>query len=330
MDSSWFLKPSAIVEGFFYRKNKHLFSSIFVGLLYVLAFFSGCGIIPIMRKLVKRLEIRSKTPKRARKFVVTFLIGVFLIPTTFVLAELPNNSQPYPADLYAQCFDGIDNDGDGTVDLRDIDCPKCFDSLDNEPDGYIDMADPDCPKEGGSVLGAITGTVDDSDSVATTRTAHMRTASTRTATTRTASVRNAGSCRHIIVFRKIVPDPVQGFRFEYEFFCDNSVRMGTAKVENAAGMRTASVSSSSKMRTASVIRRATTTTATTRIADTRNTTNKMRVVSTRTAETSTVDNAGNTVPTETSLTKTAPVGESSMVFRTATTRIAQVRKPTVE
>jgi len=58
-----------------------------------------------------------------------------------------------------QCSDGIDNDGDGLVDLQDPGCSnagddnetddpfpttQCSDGIDNDGDGLIDLADPDC------------------------------------------------------------------------------------------------------------------------------------------------------------------------------------------
>jgi len=58
-----------------------------------------------------------------------------------------------------QCGDGIDNDGDGLVDLDDPGCTdagdndetneippttQCSDGIDNDGDGLIDLADPDC------------------------------------------------------------------------------------------------------------------------------------------------------------------------------------------
>jgi hypothetical protein len=56
-----------------------------------------------------------------------------------------------------QCSDGIDNDGDGLIDMADPGCtdpsdnsevnagqPQCSDGIDNDGDGLIDMADPGC------------------------------------------------------------------------------------------------------------------------------------------------------------------------------------------
>jgi len=57
---------------------------------------------------------------------------------------------------YSQCHDGIDNDGDGYVDMADPGCnsiegnneaahPQCSDGIDNDGDNYTDYpADPDC------------------------------------------------------------------------------------------------------------------------------------------------------------------------------------------
>ncbi len=58
----------------------------------------------------------------------------------------------------AQCEDGIDNDGDGLIDMADPGCespedddesddpvlPQCSDGIDNDGDGLIDLADPGC------------------------------------------------------------------------------------------------------------------------------------------------------------------------------------------
>ena len=55
-----------------------------------------------------------------------------------------------------QCIDGLDNDGDGLVDMDDPGClssgdrdeynapPQCDDGIDNDGDGVVDMEDPDC------------------------------------------------------------------------------------------------------------------------------------------------------------------------------------------
>ncbi len=62
----------------------------------------------------------------------------------------------YVGDLVGQtCNDGIDNDGDGWLDIKDPDCAdgetetgfgytECNDDFDNDQDGYKDAADPDC------------------------------------------------------------------------------------------------------------------------------------------------------------------------------------------
>ncbi len=60
-----------------------------------------------------------------------------------------------------QCYDGVDNDNDGYIDLSDPGCmdenddsespnptplPQCFDGLDNDGDGMYDLQDPGCSK----------------------------------------------------------------------------------------------------------------------------------------------------------------------------------------
>ena len=51
----------------------------------------------------------------------------------------------------ADCFDGLDNDGDGLTDCADSDCfvacdesQNCLDGIDNDADGDIDCVDADC------------------------------------------------------------------------------------------------------------------------------------------------------------------------------------------
>lgn len=59
---------------------------------------------------------------------------------------------PPPVEI---CGDGIDNDGDGWIDCRDITCewlPECAgeicdDGVDNDVDGQVDCDDPDCSGE---------------------------------------------------------------------------------------------------------------------------------------------------------------------------------------
>ena len=77
---------------------------------------------------------------------VGVLVITLIMPHGFVFAEKASNALPYPVELYAQCFDGKDNDGDGLVDLADKDCPRCADGLDNDNDGLVDEKDPDCPR----------------------------------------------------------------------------------------------------------------------------------------------------------------------------------------
>ncbi|MEM7434068.1 MAG: hypothetical protein AAF436_02880 [Myxococcota bacterium] len=58
-----------------------------------------------------------------------------------------------PGSVPGACNDGIDNDGDGQIDLADSGCPaasanienpECSDGYDNDGDGTIDAADPNC------------------------------------------------------------------------------------------------------------------------------------------------------------------------------------------
>ncbi|TAL49494.1 hypothetical protein EPN83_00535 [Patescibacteria group bacterium] len=93
-------------------------------------------------------NLKQKTRKiRVKGRWVTIVAMLSLLPLSFALAELPSNETPYPEKLYAQCFDSKDNDGDGKIDLKDVDCPKCADGIDNDGDGFIDQADSDCPKK---------------------------------------------------------------------------------------------------------------------------------------------------------------------------------------
>ncbi|HTY19103.1 MAG TPA: hypothetical protein VMH82_15340, partial [Myxococcota bacterium] len=54
------------------------------------------------------------------------------------------------------CDDGIDNDGDGKIDMLDPGCPfphatyenpQCDDGIDNNGDGLVDFDDPNCTRE---------------------------------------------------------------------------------------------------------------------------------------------------------------------------------------
>jgi DNA-binding beta-propeller fold protein YncE/mono/diheme cytochrome c family protein len=58
-----------------------------------------------------------------------------------------------PGSLPGACNDGIDNDGDGLIDLADPGCrnsewnienPQCNDGVNNDADGLVDLADPHC------------------------------------------------------------------------------------------------------------------------------------------------------------------------------------------
>jgi hypothetical protein len=70
----------------------------------------------------------------------------------------------------ANCRDGDDNDGDGTVDMRDRDCDSCRDGLDNDGDGLTDRGidlngDGDFADSGESApeSGCFAGSCDDND-----------------------------------------------------------------------------------------------------------------------------------------------------------------------
>lgn len=80
---------------------------------------------------------------------ITLITAILLvsIPSWNVNSETKNDSLPYPAELYAMCFDGIDNDGDGFTDANDPQCPRCYDQVDNDGDSLVDKSDPDCPKK---------------------------------------------------------------------------------------------------------------------------------------------------------------------------------------
>jgi hypothetical protein len=63
-------------------------------------------------------------------------------------------------DVTRPCDDGVDNDGDGKVDLADSGCtwagdmseqPDCSDGLDNDFDGHVDLADSDCASPSGAL-----------------------------------------------------------------------------------------------------------------------------------------------------------------------------------
>src|SRR5204862_1194528 len=71
---------------------------------------------------------------------------------------------------FGNCFDGIDNDGDGLVDCADPDCAAtcgedCDNGIDDDGNGLVDCADPDCfgvPPCGGGE-DCTNGTDDDGD-----------------------------------------------------------------------------------------------------------------------------------------------------------------------
>lgn len=72
--------------------------------------------------------------------------------------EALSSTQPYnPGSVPGACNDGIDNDGDGQIDMADSGCPaasanienpECSDGYDNDGDGLADLADPHCTDSG--------------------------------------------------------------------------------------------------------------------------------------------------------------------------------------
>ena len=66
--------------------------------------------------------------------------------------------EPWIATLTSECSDGVDNDGDGRIDLDDPGCTSasdpsehdarfaCDDGIDNDGDGLVDFADPVCQR----------------------------------------------------------------------------------------------------------------------------------------------------------------------------------------
>jgi hypothetical protein len=94
--------------------------------------------------------------KRTRVFLIAVLAMV--LPASFALAA-PSLARPRSmAKGLPQCGDGIDNDGDGLIDLgQDPGCtspsdnseldnlPQCSDGIDNDADGMVDFPnDPGC------------------------------------------------------------------------------------------------------------------------------------------------------------------------------------------
>jgi hypothetical protein len=107
---------------------------------------STCFFIQSMVLCWGMKSIKSK-PKNTQIKPI-FAIGLalmLLIPTAIVKAEFPSKTDPYPANFYAMCFDGIDNNGNGKTDMQDSNCPKCFINVDNAGNGLINSQDPACP-----------------------------------------------------------------------------------------------------------------------------------------------------------------------------------------
>ena len=79
---------------------------------------------------------------------VAILISVLLVNIVYAKPNNPNKG-------HKECNDGIDNDGDGLIDLSDPGCSsrgdkselgtnQCDDGIDNDGDGLIDLNDPGC------------------------------------------------------------------------------------------------------------------------------------------------------------------------------------------
>ena len=90
---------------------------------------------------------------------LTIAPGATVSVAAYIYAHLvgaPPDFQPPATEgppCTATCTDGIDNDGDGLIDLEDPDCvgvegpygdPSCEDAVDNDCDGAVDGDDPDC------------------------------------------------------------------------------------------------------------------------------------------------------------------------------------------
>ena len=66
----------------------------------------------------------------------------------FFAVSLPGCGSVIVADSVEICDNGIDDDGDGFVDLVDFDCTEtgdeCDNGIDDDGDGFVDKADSDC------------------------------------------------------------------------------------------------------------------------------------------------------------------------------------------
>ena len=66
----------------------------------------------------------------------------------------PDCGGPFDTSEAPGCDNGLDDDGDGLVDLKDPGCfgdrrgaerrPQCADGVDNDGDGLVDAKDPNC------------------------------------------------------------------------------------------------------------------------------------------------------------------------------------------
>jgi len=95
---------------------------------------------------------------------ITIAPGATVSVAAYIFAYLPGTPPIFPSPIGPEgppgnpnCTDGIDNDGDGLVDILDPDCvaappghegpacdATCSDGIDNDGDGLTDGSDPDC------------------------------------------------------------------------------------------------------------------------------------------------------------------------------------------
>lgn len=132
---------------------------------------------PLQGLTDSRGQITFSSPVLVKAQVVTVALHGYQSST--VVNQSSENLTVYlrPNTELGQCEDGIDNDGDGSIDGDDIDCscspdnsPRpdlcgcpmgpmeqntCCDGLDNDGDGLIDLDDPDCGCSGNQSEGPL-------------------------------------------------------------------------------------------------------------------------------------------------------------------------------
>jgi len=78
------------------------------------------------------------------------------LSTHITLTTPAGSTDDFHYSFATPCHDGLDNDGDGTIDAEDPACQlagawseteQCRDGLDNDGDGQVDTNDPDCESE---------------------------------------------------------------------------------------------------------------------------------------------------------------------------------------